>query len=439
MTGPIARSSPPLRRELGLVEVTLSGVGIILGAGIYVLIGEGARLSGNALWAAFVISAAIAFFTCMSYAELSSMFPKAGAEYDYVGSAFSQRLAFVIGLLVFLSGILAATTVALGFAGYVSALMALPVQVSALGILLILTVVLLYGVKETARVAVVATLIEVSGLVLIIALGIPHLGDVNYLEMPLGFSGLLAASALIFFAYQGFESMVKFSEEARNPEKTVPRALILALTISTAIYILVALSAVSLIGWQDLGASDAPFSEIVGNALGPDAAILISGIALFATGNTVLLSLYASTRILYGMAGSPSMPGAVALVLPGRRTPWVAILVTTALAVVFIFSGDIAFVANVTNFTLYVSFIAINATVIVLRFRSPGLKRPFRIPFSPGGVPLIPVAGLVMSVFLLSRQDLPVLLLGAALALVCIGLSFVRIPGDPGNGNKNEG
>ena len=134
--------------------------------------------------------------------ELSSMFPKAGAEYDYITNAFNARLAFVIGWLVFLSGVLAAATVALGFAGYFSGLTGIPMLMSAIVLILVLTALLAQGVKETARVAVISTLIEVSGLVIIIAIGLPHLGSVNYGEMPLGYSGLFAASALIFFAYR---------------------------------------------------------------------------------------------------------------------------------------------------------------------------------------------------------------------------------------------
>ena len=251
--------NPQLRRELGLLEVTLSGVGIILGAGIYVLIGQAAGLAGNAIWLAFGFSAIIALLTGLSYAELSSMFPKAGAEYDYVTNAFNKQFAFVIGWLVFLSGVLAAATVALGFAGYLSGLTSLPMIFSAIILLIVLTVLLAFGVKETARVAVIATLVEVAGLVIIIAIGLPHLGSVNYWEMPQGYNGLFAASALIFFAYQGFESMVKFSEETKKPETTVPKALILAIAISVILYVLVALSVVSVMGWQQTGCFKCPF------------------------------------------------------------------------------------------------------------------------------------------------------------------------------------
>jgi APA family basic amino acid/polyamine antiporter len=417
--------NPLLRRELGLLEVTLSGVGIILGAGIYVLIGQAAGLAGNAIWLAFVFSAIIALFTGLSYAELSSMFPKAGAEYNYVANAFNSRLAFVIGWLVFLSGVLAAATVALGFAGYFSALTSVPMLISAMVLLIVLSVLLAYGVKETARFAVISTLIEVSGLVIIIIIGIPHLGSVNYWEMPQGFSGLFAASGLIFFAYQGFESMVKFSEETKKPETTIPKALIFAIIISVILYVLVALSVVSLLGWQQLAVSNAPFADIVSGTLGPDAAVVIAVIALFATANTALMSMYASSRILYGMAGSSFLTARLSWVHPARRTPWIAIIICGVLSVLLLFAGDIAFIANMTNFTLFITFIVINAAVIVLRYHSPHASRAFRIPYSIGRLPLLPVAGIVFCIFLLGVQDLSVLILGVVLTGLGVVLMII--------------
>ena len=243
---------PSLRRSLGLFEVTISGVGLILGAGIYVLIGPASGLAGNALWLAFLLSAVVALFTGLSYAELSSMFPKAGAEYDYVRRAFFPGLAFVIGWLILFPGVLAAAAVALGFAGYFFALTGSPPLISASILIVLLTITLAMGVKETAWVAIVSTVIEILGLFIVIWIGIPFLGSVNYFELPRAFPGLFAASALIFFAYQGFESMVKFSEETRDPQTTIPRALILSLVISVILYVLVALSVISVMGWERL-------------------------------------------------------------------------------------------------------------------------------------------------------------------------------------------
>lgn len=419
------RSNVPLRRELGLFEVTVSGIGIILGAGVYVLIGQAAGLCGNAVWLAFALAAGIALVTGLSYAELSAIFPRAGAEYDYAGSAFNPGVAFVTGWLVFLSGVLAAATVALGFGGYFNVLTGVPVPVSAVVLILVLTAVLAYGIRETVRVAVVLTLVEVAGLAIIIAIGLPHLGSVNYWEMPQGSSGLFAAAALIFFAYQGFESMVKFSEETKVPESTIPKALILAILTSLVLYILVALSAVSAMAWQDLAVSGAPFAGIVSGALGPAGVVIIVIIALFATANTVLMSMYASGRLLYGMAASFPRSAGLAYVHPGRRTPWTAVFISGALSVVLLFAGDIAFIANVTNFTLFITFIVINAAVVVLRYRSPGIPRPFRIPGSVGRLPVLPAAGILLCLFLLAAQELVVLALGAALTGTGIVLMFV--------------
>jgi len=209
---------PKLVRRLGFWEVTLSGIGIILGAGIYALIGVAAGSAGNAVWLSFVISALVAFFTALSYMELSSMMPDVGAEYEYTARAAGRRVAMVIGWLIIFSGILGAATVALGFAGYMGALLPVPAFGAAVLLIAALCGVLLLGVKESAWVAVAFTLIEVSGLLLIIAAGLPHLGKVDYLEMPIGMTGVVTAAALVFFAYQGFEEMVKFSEETRRPQ-----------------------------------------------------------------------------------------------------------------------------------------------------------------------------------------------------------------------------
>jgi len=351
-----------LRRTLGLFEVTLSGIGIILGAGIYALIGEAAGLAGNAVWISFALSALVAVFTGLSYAELASMFPKASAEYEYTSQAFGRFPAFIIGWLIIFSGVIGAAAVSLGFAGYFQALTGVPLLPSALLLLAALSAIISVGIKQSARLAITFTAIEALGLVIIIILGIPYLGRVNLLEMsPLGFSGIFQASALIFFAFMGFEEMVKLSEETKDPEKNIPRGLMLAISASIVLYITVALSAVSVLGWERLSQSSAPFADIAYSALGANASTIISIIALFATTNTVLLMLLASSRIIYGMAQSGSLPQILANVHPQRRTPWTATLLSMALAMAFVSFQDIAFVANVNNFTIFVTFMVINA------------------------------------------------------------------------------
>ncbi|MDD1668859.1 MAG: amino acid permease [Methanomicrobiales archaeon] len=425
----------PLKRELGLLEVTLSGVGIILGAGIYALIGRGAGLAGNALWLSFAISAVIAVFTGLSYAELSAMFPRAGAEYEYVKGAFGKRTAFVIGWLIILSGIIGASAVALGFAGYASALAGIDPALSgidhslfAAGLIIGLSLLLTRGIRISALFAAVFTLVEMGGLLLIIAIGVPYLGEVNYLEMPLGFPGILSAAALVFFAYIGFEDVVKLAEETREPEKNIPRGLLAAMAISILLYILVSVSAVSVAGWEALAASEAPFAAVAGRALGGWASVLLSGIALFATANTVLLMLLASSRITYGMADAGDLPAFLGHVHERSRTPLLATLAVGTAACLFTLAGDIGFVAELTNFTLFLTFSVINATVILLRVRFPGLRRPFAVPGSVRGIPILPVAGVVASVALLAQLDRVVLGLGAVLVVLGSGYALTRIP-----------
>jgi len=413
-----------LERELGLLEVTLSGVGIILGAGIYALIGKAAALAGNSVWLSFAIAALIAVFTGLSYAELSSIFPRASAEYEYTNRAFGERLAFVVGWLIIFSGVIGASTVALGFGGYFLALTGLPVLPSAVLLILLLSLVLLWGIKISAWFAIVFTLIETAGLLMVIYIGLPHFGSVDYFEMPHGFNGVFEAAALIFFAYMGFEEMVKLSEETREPERNMPLALILALAITIVLYMLVAVSVVSVVSWETLAASEAPFSEVAAEALGADAFVVISAIALFATANTVLLMLLASSRITYGMAESSSMPAIFAKVHQKRRTPWVAILVVMLLSMAFVFSGDIAFVASANDFILFATFVVINASLIYLRRIDPDRPRPFRVPISLGWMPILPVLGILTCIFLIFHLEPAAILLGSALAVVGGALAF---------------
>jgi APA family basic amino acid/polyamine antiporter len=176
-----------LRRTLGLFEVTLSGIGIILGAGIYALIGEAAGLAGNAVWISFALSAIVAVFTGLSYAELVSMFPKASAEYEYTSQAFGPFPAFIVGWLIIFSSVIGAATVSLGFAGYFQALTGASLLPSALILLAVLSAIVSVGIKQSARLVITFTAIEASGLVFIILLGTAYLGRVDLLEMsPLG-------------------------------------------------------------------------------------------------------------------------------------------------------------------------------------------------------------------------------------------------------------
>jgi basic amino acid/polyamine antiporter, APA family len=414
---------PKLKRELGLFQATLCGVGIILGAGIYALVGKTAGLAGNAVWVSFLIAAIVAAFTGLSYAELSSMFPKSGAEYIYTKKAFGKSIAFLVGWLVIVSGIIASTAVALGFAGYFAALFSTPIIPVAIGLLLLSSLLLFCGIKQSVNVAVIFTIIEAVGLILIIFIGLPYIGSVDYFEMP-SFDGVFSAAALIFFAFIGFEEMVRLSEETKQPKKTIPKALVIAIAVTTIIYMLVGLSAVGVLGWEALGASDAPLADVADAAL-PGTGGILSIIALFATANTVLLLLLAASRITYGMAKAYSLPHILAKIHRKTRTPWIAISTMAVLSILFVFMGNIETVANLTNFTVFITFIIINLSLIRLRYTHPKLKRSFRTPINIGKFPILPLLGILTSIFLLTNLDLEIHIYG--IVLIVIGVLVQKI------------
>lgn len=406
-------------------EATLCGVGIIFGAGIYALVGKAAALGGNAVWISFGISAILAALTGLSYAELSSMFPKAGAEYVYSLKAFGRRLAFMTGWLILISGVFSAATVSLGFAGYFSVLFGSPVTITAFALMAIMSLLLLYGIKQSAWVGIIFTTIETAGLILIIFIGLPYLGSVNYFEMSAeGLSGILGASALIFFAFIGFEEITRLSEETKNPTRNMPRALIIAIAISTVIYMLVAISAVSILGYDALGHSKAPMADVADKALGPNAHTLLSVIALFATANTVLLILLATSRMLYGMAAAGSLPTGIAWVHPRRRTPWTSIIIVGIVSIALLAFRDISVMAGITDFAVFLTFVIINLSLISLRYH-PAARAAFRVPLSIGRFPILPAAGAALSFFMIYYLGTDIVLIGIAAAVAGLAVNLM--------------
>ncbi len=404
-----------LKRELSLFQDVLYGLGVIIGAGIYVLVGKAAGMAGNGLWLSFLIAAAIAGLTGLSYAELSSMYPRSGAEYVYTRRAFSSKLfSFSLAWFIIFVGAVGAATVALGFGGYLEKIAGTPATLNAVALIAGLSLLNFYGLKQSMKLNLALVSVTVGGLLLIIFLGLPYFGSVNYAGAGFGFGGVLSAAAFIFFAYLGFEDIVNISEETKKPRKTVPKAIILSVLITAALYVLVSLSAVSILPWQELAKSDAPLADVAETAL-PGSVPLFSLIALVATASTVLIYLIAYSRMLFGMTEEHSLPKIFSSIHSKRKTPYVAIFCMMAVALLFIMIGDIRTVASVTDFGAFLIFAFVNLSLIWLRFREPAVERGFKVPVNIGVFPVLPFLGLLSSIIMLFQFNAGIALASAAI------------------------
>lgn len=399
-------AEPSLRREAGLFQVVTYGVGNIVGAGIYVLVGDAAGLAGGLLWLAFLAGAVIALFSGLSYAELASMYPKAASEYIYVGRAYGNRLlSFMTEWIMLITELVAAAAVSIGFAGYFSTIFHVPELPVAFALLAILTVVAMGGVSGSFRLNTVLSLVAIGGLLIVIGAGLDKFGTVSYTYSPTGLSGVLGAAVLVFFAFIGFDNMSNISEETRQPEKTVPRGLLIAVVVTTVAYGLVGLAVVSLVPWQELSTSAAPLAYAVSVDLGPTAYGLLSIIALLTTLNTVLVLLIVSSRIIYGMGREGALPRVLGRLDRRTSTPVVASVIALLVALSFLPLGKIDVVAKITSFGSLLTFTLVNLSLLHIRRVAPHAHRPFKAPLSIKWVSITALLGMISCILLLTQFD----------------------------------
>lgn len=410
-----------LKRSLGLGSLTFYGIGLILGAGIYTILGEAAGVAGEAVWMAFVLGSLAALLTGLSYSELATMYPEAGAEYVYARHAW-PRLTWLPGTLGWVligSGVATAATVALAFAGYASLFVAIPSWMVAVAVVVVVVALNVIGVKESSWANVLFTLIEAGGLVAVIAVGMqsPEFGSV-FLTTPT--VGVLSGAGLIFFAYLGFEDIVNLAEEAREPARDIPRSILIAVGVCTTLYVLVAVACVSLLDPQSLAASGSPLVDAI-RERAPKLAGALGGVALFATANTALIAITAASRLLFSMGRGGDAPAAFYKLLPGRRTPVYAILFAGAVTLVFLPLGRVGLVGSVASLLALIAFASVNAAVLFLRIRQAGAERPFRVPLTLGRVPIPSVLGLLVVLLLLTQLEGKAYLVAAA----ALAIAFV--------------
>ncbi len=425
------RKPPKLKRRVSLFALTVYGVGNVLGAGIYALIGEVVGITGNISWLAFVLASITGALTGLSYAELSAMFPKSAAEFVYTEEAFKKRiLSFILGWIIIFSGILSAATVALAFGGYLADLLNISsifiIIVYAVLLVIALSVINSIGIKTSTRTNIIFTLIEASGLIIIIILGFFGKREPNYFVLPSGasFAAIFSAVALIFFAYIGFEDIANIAEEVKNPQRNIPRAIIYSIIITTILYCLTAISVVSILSYNNLADSDAPLNDVATEVLGSGGGIVMSFIGLFATANTVLIMLIVTSRMMYGMARDKALPEKLGKISPEFRTPTTSVLLTMCFTIIPIFFGDISMVAHATVFGVLINFFLVNISLIALRKKQPDLERSFELKPSYKGIPIIALLGSVISISLLFTFDWLIIVIQVIIILCGIGVFY---------------
>lgn len=376
---------PGLVRRIGPGLLLLFIIGDILGTGVYALTGKVAKEVGGAVWLPFLLAFGVAFLTAMSYLELVTKYPKAGGAAVYVHRAFGVHfVTFLVAFTVMCSGLTSAGSAAKAFAGNLASaagwapdgadLLKLAV---AVGFVLLVAVINLRGVSESVKVNVVLTCVELSGLLIIIVIGVMALsggkGDASMLtriEFPEGesaFGAVTAATALAFFAMVGFEDSVNMAEETKNPARIFPKIMLAGLTITGVVYVLVAITSVTLVPVAELGEGETPLLKVVEAGAPAFPVGIFAIITMFAVANTALINMLMASRLLYGMAHEGVLPRGLGKVLSSRRTPWVAIIFTTILAIGLVWFADLKALGGTTSLLLLVVFTVVNVAVLVLR------------------------------------------------------------------------
>ncbi|TCD21467.1 amino acid permease [Pseudomonas sp. IC_126] len=396
-----------LKRAITGPALFLFILGDVLGAGVYALVGKIAGEAGGAVWVPLLVALGFAMLTAASYAELVTKYPKAGGAAVFAERAFGKPLiSFLVGFCMLAAGVTSAAGLSLAFAGdYLGAFLDTPAVPTALVFLTVVALLNARGIKESLGANAVMTVIEVSGLLFVIVLAARFLlsgqGEpARVMEFTPGVSpaiAVLGAALIAFYSFVGFEVSANVAEEVKDIRRNYPRALFGALLVAGLVYVGVGVAATAILSPATLAESSAPLLEVVratGYAI-PD--WLFAAVALVAVANGALLTMIMSSRLAYGMADEGLLPSVLTRVLPERRTPWLAIIVTTLLAMILTVTGTLAALAETVVLLLLFVFMSTNVAVLVLR-RDHVAAPHFRTPT------LLPILAIGSCLVLLSQQ-----------------------------------
>jgi hypothetical protein len=397
-----------LQPSLGRWQVLFYGLGSMLGAGIYALVGRAAESLGNAVWLAFLAAMVAALLTGLSYACVGGRYAKAGgAAYVTHRALKKPAISYMVGIAVMMSGLTSMATGSQAIAENLekAAGVALPIKLVAICLVFLIGCVIYRGIRESMWANIVCTVVEAAGLLFIIAVGMKFWGGVNYLETPADVSGIgsgitmalvLQGAVLMFFSFIGFEDILNVSEEVKHPKKDIPFGLIGAMVLATLIYMAVAITAVSVLPWHELATSKTPLMEVAHRAAPWFAGIdrVYLGITIFAIGNTALLNYLMGSRLLYGMSRQGLMPAQLGRLNEKRGTPQLAIIVLFGIVSLLILSGGVKPLAEATVLLLLCVFTLVNISLIVLKRRAGEPTDGFDVPL------MIPVLGALVCALL---------------------------------------
>lgn len=414
------REEVKLSRALGLTSATMLGVGAMIGAGIFILSGLAVGMAGPAATITYLLTGFMTLFTALSYCELSSSIPIAGGGYTYVHEGIGGITAFITGWALIFGMIVSCALYAIGFAEHFGPLLGLGLPyvfnyaALAVGIIVILMTVNILGTKESSRVQNFFTIGKVVILVVFVVLCFSFVDwgrmDTVGEFFPFGYVTIMATTSLIYISFFGFEQISDASEDIKNPEKNVPRAILLSLTIPTVIYVFVVLVSVGIIDPKTLGESSAPLALIAGKVLKGYGLVFILIAGVLSTVSALNAAVLTTSRLVYAVSRDGFMPAFLSQISSRFRTPHFAVVLAAGCAIIFAVMGGIRFVAQLTNFCLLFAVIIVNLSVIMLRKRQPNLKRPFKLPFHP----VIPVLGIVFNLAMMAFMDLSTYVLGVS-------------------------
>jgi len=389
-----------LERTLGLLDILMFGIGGIVGAGIYAIIGEAAALSGNMLWLSFIIASFVAFLTGLSYAEFVSRFPDSGGSFEYIKQSLGEKAAYFLSVFMILTGIVAAAAIAISFSSYLSRLIDFPSWTIVIAVVGLMALCNIFGAKYSSYYNAFATIVTLGGLGVVIAVGLPEFSSENLTRLnDQGWHGILASSALIFFSYIGFEDLVKMAEDTKNPEKVMPKGILISSAVVLVLYVLIALSALSVLDWNTLANADGPLASVIEIKLGKIGSMGLVVVALFATSKTILSNILGTSRLLYDVARDSDINWLrkFTTISGIGNAPNYAIIAIALIAIAFGLLGDLKTVASISNIFIFIVFGMVNFSLLVFRYRSRGSRKkaPFRIPLNVNNIPIPTIIALL--------------------------------------------